>query len=112
VRAFATARDYEFTTAAAFVRDAGERLRWIAATKPDLAQWRDHFREHVASRTSFVDYLKEDFHPADVLFVVLGIASAFGLVSKATMQKRVAARQALREQAAAAAPAADVPPPT
>ena len=115
IRDFARDRDFVFTTPEEFARDAGARLRWIDTTKPDLAQWREHESEEITSRASFVDYLKEDFRPVDVLFVLLGVASAFGFVSRATTRLRVEARRVAREQqaeaAAPAAPAAGSAPP-
>jgi hypothetical protein len=99
VRRFAREHDYELGKVDEFVRTEGARLRWIATTRPDAAAWRADMRERAQAELSFVDYLKDDFHPADILFALFGIASAFGLVSKATTQRRVAARHALRAEA-------------
>ena len=106
VRAFAAAHRYAVEDTASFAREEGARLRQFAAEKPSLDQWREQVRVDVTSGASFVTFLQDDFHPADILFVLLGVASAFGLVSKATVQLQVAARQAAREQREAGAPPA------
>lgn len=101
VKAFAEKHEFEFRDAASFRSEVGEQLTWIATEKPTLPQWRARLVADTAARVSFVEYLKDDFHPFDVLFVGLGLVTAFGLVNRYTTALQVAARQALREQHAA-----------
>lgn len=102
IRTFAEGHEYDFTTRDEFLRVEGELLRQFHAAQPTLDQWRDQIRGQITAEASFVDYLKDDFHPADLLFAGLGIASAFGLVSKATARLRLIARQVARAEREAA----------
>ncbi len=97
--------EFDPVAPAHFVRTVGAELRSFAARKPSLEQWRDEVAAQFRDEASFVDYLREDFHPFDVLFVVLGVITAFGMLSKATVTLRAAAQAA--EAEAAAAPAGD-----
>ena len=45
-----------------------------------------------------MDYLREDFSIIDLLFIGLGIATAFGMVHKNTIAMQIAARQELRAE--------------
>jgi hypothetical protein len=105
IQQFAEQHDLEFTSAAEFARKNGEPRAIFAQRKPTLEQWREQWRAEFSDGRSFVDYLKGDIQPMNILFVLLGIASAFGLVQKATVAMRVAARQALRAEREGAAPA-------
>ena len=77
-------------------------IEWFRDEQPSLEQWRDRQRgeleEYFANEYSFVAYLKEDFHLFDIVFVILGLATAFGLVSRHTTDLQVAARQELRAE--------------
>ena len=106
VRAFAKEHHYMVDSVEEFVRDDGPLLRSFAADNPDLATFRTQLGDQIRSRVAFFDYLKEDFSPYDILFAILGIASAFGIVSKATQAKQAAILQLLHEEAEAAAAAA------
>lgn len=110
VQAFAEDHGYDPSDPTAFAAEEGPRLRDFAEQKPSLEQWRDHIRGTVAAEASFLDHLRSDFHPADILFVLLGIASAFGLVSNYTTRLHVAVREAERQRRDAEAEA-EAPPP-
>jgi hypothetical protein len=97
VRAWAKEQGIRIESARAFREEESQELHWLDAHKPTLDEWREHVREEITS-VSFVDHLQEDFHPLDILFAILGIATAFGLVSRRTTEMQVAARQAIREQ--------------
>jgi hypothetical protein len=103
VRDFAKKHDLELVTVEGFVRDDGARLRRFAAENPDLETFRSQVADEIHAELTFFDYLKNDFHVADILFAALGIATAFGLVSKATMARQMAILQELRDKANAAA---------
>ena len=105
VKAFIEEHDYD-GSAADFRREMAPRLVTMAREQPSFDQWREQVRKEFLGTASFLDFLREDFHLADILFVVLGIASAFGLVSKATAELRVAARQQLRAEREAQPPTA------
>lgn len=107
VKTFAEKHEFEFANATSFRREVGEQLTWIATEKPSLEQWRARLVADTAAGVSFVEYLKDDFHPYDVLFVVLGLVTAFGLVNRHTTALQVAARQALRQQNAEEAAATE-----
>jgi hypothetical protein len=110
IRDYADGHGFDPTGPEGVADDEVALLRRFAADKPSLEQWRDQLREHAVASISFVDHLKEDFHPADILFVLLGIASAFGLVSNYTTSLQVAARESERKRRKAEAAAA--PPPS
>jgi hypothetical protein len=105
VKTFIAEHGYEGPPAD-FRREMAPKLVTMAREQPSLEQWREDIRKEFFGAASFFDYLREDFHLADILFVVLGIASAFGLVSKATAELRVAARQQLRAEREAQPPTA------
>lgn len=110
VRTFAEQHGFDLTTPAEFAAGIGATLQRFAEQKPSLEQWQEHVRDRLAADLSFADYLRDDFHPFDILFVLLGIASAFGLVSNHTTKLHVAVRAAerkRREAEAAAPPAAE-----
>ena len=69
------------------------QMRWFLDNKPTLEQWRANMVDAMQSHFTFLDYLKEDFKAIDLLFAFLGIATAFGMVSKATMAHRMALAQ-------------------
>jgi hypothetical protein len=105
VRTFAKKHNYALGSVDQFVREEGADLRRFAKDNPDLATWKTQFAAQARAELSFIDYLREDFHPADILFLLLGIATAFGIVSKATLAKRAAILEALRAEAEAKAAA-------
>ncbi len=94
LRSFTTEHEFDFDDAALFA----PRLRRFAEQKPTLEQWRDQIRGEIVAEASFVGFLQDDFHPADILFVLLGIASAFGLVANHTTRLHVAVREAERRR--------------
>ncbi|MFO1031598.1 MAG: hypothetical protein U1F60_10990 [Planctomycetota bacterium] len=69
------------------------QMQWFLENKPNLEQWRANMVDTMQSQYTFLEYLKEDFNPIDILFAFLGIATAFGMVSKATMAHRMAIAQ-------------------
>lgn len=112
VRTFAFEHGYDRQDPQTFASEVGEHLRRFHAEKPTLEQMREQVVVEIVENTSFIEYLKDKFHPFDVVFVLLGIASAFGLVSRATQQLNMAAlEKVLAEREAdqkAAAPEKDV----
>jgi len=110
VRAFAEDHGFDPGDPTAFAAEKGPRLRDFAEQKPSLEVWRDEIRGRLAAEASFLEHLKSDFHPADILFVLLGIASAFGLVSNYTTKLHVVVREAERQRREAQAET-EAPPP-
>jgi len=98
IREFASSHGFEPENPETFARVTGANLTRFANEKPTLEAWRTQVRETLVEEMSFVDYLREDFQLIDLLFLGLGVTSAFGLVSKATTQLRVATRQAARAE--------------
>jgi hypothetical protein len=103
VKKFIAEHGYE-GNAADFRIEVAPMLAEMAKNQPSLAQWREQMQARFVDHMSFIDFVKEDFHPLDILFVILGIASAYGLINKATMELRVAARQQAREEREAQPP--------
>lgn len=106
LREFAKKYEIEFTTRADFDANAGSLMRDFLAKQPTLEQWRDQLVERATSEASFVEFLKDDFSPYDLLFAFLGVATAFGMISKATMAHRMAIAQQQIEARRAAKAAA------
>jgi len=90
---FVKEHQLDITEVKEFRADVVPELQWFLDTKPTLEQWRSRAVDSMMEHASFVEYLKEDFHPADILFAFLGIATAFGMVSKATMMHRMVVAQ-------------------
>lgn len=111
VREFARKHEIEFTTRAAFDALTGSLMQDFLANQPTLDQWRSQLVEHTAREASFLEFLKAAFHPLDLLFAFLGIVTAYGMITKATMAHRMAVAQqqieARRAAKAAAAESAD-----
>lgn len=97
VEKFVKDNGYEFTTADEFRSGNGSFLRWVATAKPDVDGVKAHICSQLADLVPFTTYVREDFHVLDVVFLLLGISSAYGLVMKAAVARAAAA-------AAAAAP--------
>jgi hypothetical protein len=95
-------------TAAEFAAETGPKLRAFHSQQPTLEQWRQGIGDEIRAEASFVDYLREDFHVLDILFVFLGLSTAYGMVARATEARRTAAQ---RELPAAAADPGTPPPP-
>ena len=117
VEEFALDHDYDVDSAAEFREFAAPRLEWLASADRTLEEWQAFEAGGIAERFGFVDYLKADFHPFDVLFLILGLATAYGMVSRHTTALQVEARQRIRaereaeEEAQAGADAgAEAPP--
>ncbi len=98
VKEFVRSHGYQRVDLNTFAQDEGALLRAFAEKPLSLVEWRDQIRATAASEASFVDFLKDDFHPLDLVFALLGVATAFGMVQKVTTAKQVAARQALRAE--------------
>lgn len=82
-----------------FAAQEGPGLRQQVTTKPTLEQWRKQLRDEISGQVGFADFvraLRAGFHPLDIVFVVLGLMSAFGIVSRHTTSLRTMARQQLR----------------
>jgi hypothetical protein len=112
VTEFALDREYDVDSAAEFRMVVAPRLNWLAESERTLADWRTFEAGNLQAQFGFVEYLKEDFHPLDILFVLLGLGSAFGIVSRHTTAMQVEAREQIRaereaEAAAQQAAAAD-----
>lgn len=90
---FVKEHDLDVRDVQEFKSDVAPQLQWFLDNKPTQQQWIDHTVDSMMVHASFLDYLKNDFHPADILFAFLGIATAFGMVSKATMAHRMALAQ-------------------
>lgn len=93
IRDFVKEHQLDVTDVMAFRAEVVPELQWFLETMPNLEQWRSRVVDSRMEHVSFVEYLKRDFHPADILFAFFGIATAFGMVSKATMAHRMALAQ-------------------
>jgi len=98
VSKFILDRGYDYDEVAVFRQEIVPDLVAFHETKPSLEDWRDSVTAEVVNEASFIESLKADFHPLDLLFVGLGIASAFGLVSRHTAELQVEARRQLRDE--------------
>lgn len=107
LREFAKKHEIEFTTRADFDANAGSLMQDFLAKQPPLEQWRSQLVDRATSEASFLEFLKDDFSPYDLLFAFLGVATAFGMISKATMAHRMAIAQQQIEARRAAKAAAE-----
>lgn len=81
-----------------FAATEGVRLARFAERQPTLEQWRVEERADIVAGASFASFLSATWNPFDVLFVLLGIGSAFGIVSNHTLALRVQVRAAERRR--------------
>ena len=99
---FAIEREFTADNASDFRKYSEPMLEWFHANKPTLQEWRAHeqpaVEDWVAENYTFIDYLKGDFHLFDILFVILGLATAFGLVSRHTAELQESAREHLQAE--------------
>lgn len=97
---FATNHGYEVPPdqLEAYFAEQGPRLAEFAAKQPSLEDLRAEEAQLIKSEYSFTDYLTDDFHPFDILFALLGIGTAFGLVQRHTTELMVAERQRIRDE--------------
>jgi hypothetical protein len=93
---FASSHGFAFTNAAEFLRDVAPGLEQFAAARPSFEQWGVLVREQVIAQTSLPELFVQSLGLYDVLFAILGISTAFGLVSGRAMQLKVAERDRLR----------------
>lgn len=109
---FALDNDYDVDSADEFREFAAPRLEWFSEADRTLEEWQAFEAGSISQHYGFVEYLKDDFHPLDILFVILGLATAFGMVSRHTTAMQVAAREQIRaeREAEAAQHAAENPP--
>jgi len=106
IETFALDRGYEVDSVEEFRELSLPMIEWYRDNQPSLEQWRSHQRDVIASSLanefSFVDYLKADLHIFDVLFLILGLGTAFYLVSNHTSDLKSAAHDQLRAERRAA----------
>jgi hypothetical protein len=103
VEQFALERRFAIGDAPQFRAKVAPDLEWLHTTKPSL----EEVHARYAADYSFVEYLREDFHPFDVLFLALGIATAAGFVSRHTTNKSAEAVARARQERDAAAASAE-----
>jgi len=112
VEDFALDQFYEVDSAAEFRERFAPRLIWFHENDPTLDEWRDYEAANLASKlgeqarraadlreqVSFVEYLRGALSPLDLLFAGLGLVTAFGLVSRHTINMRVEAQRQIRAE--------------
>tara|TARA_R110002096_G_scaffold16264_54_gene55788 strand:+ start:1030 stop:1782 length:753 start_codon:yes stop_codon:yes gene_type:complete len=100
VEEFALDHNFDVDNAAQLRSEFGPDLDRFAAEQPSREVWTESKRtiveESIAENFTFMDYLREDFNLFDILFIGLGIATAFGMVHKHTLALQVEARQNMR----------------
>lgn len=105
VEQFALDHDFDVDSAEEMRTEFGPDLVKFAKEQPTREQWIEQQREVVeevfAEEYTFLDYLKEDFSPIDILFAVLGLATAYGMVHRRTIELQVEAREQIRAERAA-----------
>ena len=74
-------------------------MREFHAEQPALEEWREGVIADIAGSISIVEVVKQNLSPIDILFIVLGVSSAFGLVSRRTRQEQTDARREARSRA-------------
>ena len=102
IERFAANHGYSPLPADQFRAAQGSRLDWFAADERTLDEW----RAWEIKDDSFVDHLKEDFHPYDILFAVIGIAAAAGQLKRRTDELEARNKAALLAERQAARDAA------
>lgn len=105
VNDFALDNDVDVQSAAEFREVVAPNLEWLAEPGRTADEWRERNAGDLAEAYTFVDHLKADFHPFDILFVLLGLGTAFGLVSRHTMEMQREARAQIRAEREAEAAA-------
>lgn len=93
---FALDNDVDVQSAAEFRETVVPDLEWLAEPGRTADEWRERGAGEVAEAYTFVDHLQVDFHMFDILFVLLGLGTAFGLVSRHTTEMQVEARAKIR----------------
>ena len=74
-----------------FMKEQPSREEWLEWNRADVEGF-------FAENFTFMDYLRDDFNVWDLLFLGLGIATAFGMVHKHTIALQVEARRELRSE--------------
>lgn len=62
------------------------QLEKMARERPTFQQWQDQAVAEVATSGTAMEAVKEELSPIDILFALLGITTAFGMVMKASRE--------------------------
>ena len=75
--------------AADFVAQESAHLLWFHATQPNLEQLQDHVEQELRTANTFGAAVWQELHPYDFLFLLLGVATAGGIVAQRTNNIRM-----------------------
>jgi hypothetical protein len=102
VEKYALDHDFDVDSAAELRNEFAPDMERFIAEQPSRDEWFESNRSVVeafmAENFTFVDYLRDGFSIVDMLFVGLGLATAFGMVQKRTLELQAEARQQLRDE--------------
>lgn len=93
-----TVEDVSDQEVANFLAEIAPDLKDFAARQPSLEEWRDEFVAKFKEEISLVDVVVEDLGLFDLLFVFLGVSTAFGMVMRATQQDAAVVREGTRRR--------------
>jgi hypothetical protein len=86
----------------AFEAENGPQLMAHSDPALTLERWREHVRSELLGEYSFAEHFRATLTPFDLLWVVLGVGSAFGIVAKAAKEQMEAVRVAASAERRAA----------
>jgi len=105
VEEFALARDFDVDDAAELREEHAPYLESFIKEQPTREEWvesrRENIEAYMAENFTFMDYLRVEFSILDIVFAGLGLATAFGMVHKRTVELHREAREQLRVERAA-----------
>lgn len=90
---------YEGVTPVMFRTEVEPQLRQFHAEQPTFDVWLDGIIEQSVDEVSAVDLAMSELNAIDLLFLFLGVSTAYGLVVKAAQEQSRAARAAARAAA-------------
>lgn len=109
VESYALDHDFDVDSAAQLRSDFVPDMERFVKEQPSKEEWveskRSEVETFVAENFTFISYLRKDFSIIDILFVGLGLATAFGIVRKRTVEMQMQAREQLRAERELAQPA-------
>ena len=98
IESFIREHGFEAMEPTLFATAIGTDLTKFNSEQPSIEEWHDQIRAEIFNEYTFGQYLADDFHALDILFALLGIATAAGMIIRHTKEQELALRQAIREQ--------------